>query len=546
MKLPRIFSNHQFRWVAVAVAVAILAFVFINIFVVGGDLFLFTFNSSLNSPLAIIITIAAISVWRLMKREETNRLLWLGIMTGWALWALAETVWSGYSILEQDVPYPSLADLFWIIGYIPLGIGLSTRIRTMPVRPNRVQNVMIWTVSAVTILVTLFLIFIPILQSFDPQRLIESILNFLYPLADVFLVIIILRLLFTYEEGDYGFGWRLLAIGFVTMTVADLVFAYATWNEIYYPDMQANIISRLGADVPYTVSYLLWFLGIFALRVLLKEERPAEPAARVRVVRTYGHILVYTRQDDIVIDVSPNYAHFFETASAKGKTLAEALTISEQESQAILEKLHTEGKVVDLPLQIRDSSGALHDIRMSGLAIRDPQKAYSGSNLLLRMRVADASFDDPLNQESRSMARYLLVQSGSSYQAEIGQFLSDYYLSYIKSLLDMAAHQGGTAASQAFLDRLDGTAKKHNWPLEFNPSTVLDSADYPLEVLREALPVLLETAKQFVSDITGPAVVRARMQEVDSQFSPSVHRDVARYGKAEGDIGFSDHRKTAS
>lgn len=545
MKLPQTFSNRQFRWVAVAVAAATLVFVFINIFVVGGDLFLFTFNSSLNSPLAIIVTIAAISVWRSMARQETNRLLWSGIMNGWALWALAETVWLVYSILEQDVPYPSLADLFWILGYIPLGIGLFTRIRTMPVRPNRIQSVMIWTVSAAAILVTIFLIFIPIFQSFDPQRLIESILNFLYPLTDVFLMIIILRLLFTYEEGDYGFGWRLLAIGFVTMTVADLVFTYATWNEIYYPDMQANIISRLGADVPYTVSYLLWFLGIFALRVQLKEERPVEPASRVRVVRTYGHILVYTRQDDTVLDVSPNYAHIFETASAKGKTLAEALAIPVQESQAILDKLHAEGKIVDLPLQIRDSSGALHDVRLSGLAIRDPQKIYSGSNLLLRMRVTDASFDDLLNQESRSMARYLLVQSGSSYQAEIGQFLSDYYLSYIKSLLDLAAHQGGTAASQALLDRLLGTAKKYNWPLQFDLSTVLDSADYPLEVLREALPVLLETARQFVSAVTDPAVVKARMQEVDSQFSPSVHRDVARYGKAEGDMGFSDHRKTS-
>lgn len=141
------------------------------------------------------------------------------------------------------------------------------------------------------------------------------------------------------------------------------------------------------------------------------------------------------------------------------------------------------------------------------------------------------------------MARYLLVQSGSSYQAEIGQFLADYYLSYIKSLLDMASHQGGTAASQALMDRLLETAKRHNWPIQFNLLTVLDSANYPLEVLRDALPVLLDTARQFVSDITDPSVVKARMKEVSSQFSPTVHRDIERYGKAEGDMGFSDHRK---
>jgi hypothetical protein len=545
MKLPHIFSNRQFRWMAAVVAAIILVFALINIFVLGGDLFLFTFNGSLNSPLAIIITIAAINVWRLMTKEKHNRLLWSGILAGWALWALAETVWAVYSMLEKEVPYPSLADLFWLVGYIPMGIGIFTRIRTMPVKPNRVQSMLIWAVSAATILITIFFIFIPIFQGFDPQRLVESIPNLLYPLADVFLVIIVWRLFFTYEEGDYGFGWRLLTLGFITMTAADLVFTYATWNEIYYPDMQANAISRLGVDVPYTVSYLLWFIGIYALRILLKEEHPVEPGTRVRMVRTYGHILIYTRKDDTVIDASPNFVHFFEAANVKGTSLADALTISEQNGHAIIEKLQKEGRVADLPLQVRDRSGALHEARLSGLAVNDSQKVYMGSNLLLRMRVADASFDDPLDQESRSMTRYLLVRSGSSYKAEIGQFLSDYYLAYIKSLLDMASHQGGTAISQALLDQMQETAIKHNWRMQFDLQTVLDSKDIPLEVLREALPVLLETARQFVSEITDPVVVEARLQEVSSQFSEIVHRDIARYEKAESDVEFSDHRKAS-
>ena len=210
MNLPNIFSDRRFKGMAIAVAMVFLVLVILNIFIIGGDLFIYTVNSSVNFPLAIIVTISAFSVWRRMGSEEHNRSLWLGIVIGWGLWALAETIWAGYSILGQEVPYPSWADFFWVLGYIPIGIGLFTRIRAMPTRPTRSQNLLIFGFSAITILITIFFIFIPTIRSFDPQRLIESFLNFLYPLSDMFLLIIIWRLFFTYEEGDFGFGWRLL------------------------------------------------------------------------------------------------------------------------------------------------------------------------------------------------------------------------------------------------------------------------------------------------------------------------------------------------
>jgi hypothetical protein len=543
MNLPKIFSNRQFKWVAIAVAIVILVLVIMNIFVIGGDLFIYTFNSSLNAPLAIFVAVSAATIWFLMRAGEHSRILWLGIFIGWGSWAIAETIWAVYSILGQEVPYPSLADIFWVIGYIPMGFGLITRIRTTPARPNRSQNLYIIVASAATILVTTIYIFIPIIQSFDPQLLIESILNFIYPLADLFLVIIVWRLFFTYEEGDYGFVWRLLSLGFILMAVSDFVFTYTTWQGLYYPDMQANLVSRLVVDVPYSVSYLLWFAGIYALSILLREKPPVEPGTRIRMVRTYGHILVYTKSDDTVIDVSPNFHHFFSTGDVRGKSLAEALAISEQDAGSILEKIRKDGRVADLPLQLRDSSGALREISVSGLQAGSPKNEYSGSNLLLRMRVAGTSFDESLSRESRSLARHLLQHSGNNYKSEIGQFLSDYYLSFIRCLLDMVFHQGGEKLSQALLDRLQETAKEHNWQMQFNLQTVMDSQDYPLEVLREALPILLETARRFVSDALDPVIVETRMKELSSRFGETIHRDVAFYGKTDGEIGFSDHRK---
>ena len=131
---------------------------------------------------------------------------------------------------------------------------------------------------------------------------------------------------------------------------------------------------------------------------------------------------------------------------------------------------------------------------------------------------------------------------GSDYKAEIRQFLADYHLAYIRSLLNVASSQGGAAMSQALVDELQETARKHNWQIMLNARTVLDSTVYPLEVLREALPVLVETAKGFVSKVTGPEFVEAHMKEQSARFSEAVHRDAARYGKPDSEVAFADNR----
>ena len=93
MVLPQIFSNRQFRGVAIGIAVIILTFVIINGFAIGGDTFIFSLGSSLNAPLAIVITLFAASIYRLMGYQKHPRFLWAGLIIGWGLWAFAETLW---------------------------------------------------------------------------------------------------------------------------------------------------------------------------------------------------------------------------------------------------------------------------------------------------------------------------------------------------------------------------------------------------------------------------------------------------------------------
>ena len=542
MNLSLILSNRSFKWIAGALAFIVLVIVAINVFVIGGDGFVIAVNSDLNAPLAIVLTVLAVGLWRRMSSEEHGRVLWTGMTFGWACWALAETLFAVYTLLNQNLPYPSVADLFWAIGYIPLGVGLLARIRSLPTRPNRSQTLITAGISTVVILFTIIFIFRPILQEFDPQRLLEGILNLFYPLADVVLLITVFNLFFTYEKGTTGFGWILLSAGFIFNTFSDLLYTYSTWQGLYYPDMKVNVLSRFAVDLPYTVSYLLFILGIYVLRLLSVEEKPAAPVLPIRtwMVRRYGHILIFTQKDDQVMGGSPNFSQFFGADKLSEKSLVNILGVSPETGQSIFEKLHNEGKLSDLPVKVRDRNGTLQDGWVYGVALTDSRKAYNGSNLLVRVRTQDATFDATLGQEPRAMVKFLLENSGSNYKIDIVKFLSDYHLSYIKLLLNVCSNEGGASMAQGLLDELQKTALKHGWPIQFNLETVLEASNIPLEVLREALPVLLDTAKAVASRITDPVIVEAQLKEHGLRFSETVHRDIQRYLKMGDEERFSD------
>ncbi|MDY0019955.1 MAG: hypothetical protein RBT47_08140 [Anaerolineae bacterium] len=542
MDVPQIFSNRQFRGVAIAVALLTLVLVVMNLFVIGGGEFLSTFNTLPDAPLATAITLVLGFIWFKVAVEKQRRTLWAGLAIGFGMWAVAEWVWLVTLFIGYELPYPSIADFFWLFGYIPLGIGLLARVRSMHIKPTPAQTRLIWGAFLFIVLLATVFVFVPIVQDFDPQRSVEFVINLLYPLGDLFLTLIVLRLFFTYEKGNYGAGWRFLAFGFLFMTLSDLVYLYGTWYGLYYAEPQGDMFSRFGIDVPYTLSYVLIFLSLFALRVLLSQSYPVELGIEPKRVPTYGHVILSTKNDNVVIYNSPNFRRLFEVESVKGKPVAEVLMLSEQEWHDFFEKLRTQGKVADLPLQIQNRSGALYPATLCGMAVPNPQKEYSGSNFLLRVPVADVLFDEDLDQESKSLTRYLLEKCGSAYKNEIGQFLVDYHLAYIKVALNIASQQGGGLMEKALLDELSAISTEHGWPLAFTSETVLDKAEYPLDVLREALPVLVDTAKQFATRVTNAELVGAQMQKLTSQFSAAVHKDAAHYMEPKSEIRFADNR----
>lgn len=519
---PSIPLSHRRFWrSALVTGFLVLVYLAINLLVLGGDDFVYQLNSFMVIPLSILTSVMGLLLWRQMKEGFQSRRIWGGLLSGWILWTLAEALWGIFSLLGQD-PYPSPADIFFLLGYIPLSIGLLSRIRNLPTRPNKFQYAMLGLVSLLAGSVTFAYIFIPIMQGYDPERLLESILSLFYPLADLLLLLVVLRILFTFGPGNYGMAWRLILIGFITVTISDLFYSYADWNGLYYPDSRATIISTVGVDWLYCLSYLFWSFGMYVLRVLLGEHEIRRINFEPQLVpNTY--ILIFTDQEGRVSGVSQNYHRLFPVKDMMRKTIAELLGISAQVESHIRTQFMTNKKLHEEKVCMVGTSGMQYEAWISGLAIMPSPNQYDGAVILLRLYADGGESSYELSEYHMSLVSNILRKVDNSEKREISRFFYDYYLTFIFSLYNLVLQEGGPPMSLALLDELRTAAKAHGWNFDFQPQKDWDADPVVhLELSTHAWQVLLETAKKFTAQLTDTEKVDACIWETRMQLSKAV------------------------
>ena len=68
--------------------------------------------------------------------------------------------------------------------------------------------------------------------------------------------------LLTLTGGMYTYPWMIIAIGFILMTGADLLFAFGTMHNLYAPGGELSPLTIM-IDYPYALSYVFVALGIY-------------------------------------------------------------------------------------------------------------------------------------------------------------------------------------------------------------------------------------------------------------------------------------------
>lgn len=144
---------------------------------------------------------------------------------GLFFWFIGEIVWAIYVIVYGiEVPFPSAADLFYLLGYPPLYFGLISYLKVFKDAFNRIVISISSIAGLIVIIVTSILIVPEALIS--SSNLIEGILSTIYPVFDSLLIILAVMGAIIFFGGRIWMSWLLIAIGFILLGIVEISYYY--------------------------------------------------------------------------------------------------------------------------------------------------------------------------------------------------------------------------------------------------------------------------------------------------------------------------------
>jgi diguanylate cyclase len=199
-----------------------------------------------------VIVVAAALVLLRAAHERRARRAWLAIGLAMVSWGIGSVSWSIVYGTNPHPPYPTFADIFWLLWYPLVGVGIASLIRL------RVHRFVLhrWLDGLALILLVLAAGVALVLQR-DADHVAHGVLamtvGFSYPVLDVLLIGAVL--------GVYGvLGWHpdrvwaLLGLGIVATAVADATFAVQQ-AQGRTGDRRYDFVWTLGALL---ISYAAW------------------------------------------------------------------------------------------------------------------------------------------------------------------------------------------------------------------------------------------------------------------------------------------------
>jgi len=157
---------------------------------------------------------------------------WIGVSAWLLTWFLGESTWAVYVVLFQIDPFPSFADVFYIAGYVFLGIALFLILKLFSSVFSTKTLALVAVVGVSLSLAVGYLLLAPILTS--EADLPTMVFSAAYPIMDIALFILVFSIFIIFFKGAIGKAWFFITFGVALQIAADLFFNYAELQGFYY------------------------------------------------------------------------------------------------------------------------------------------------------------------------------------------------------------------------------------------------------------------------------------------------------------------------
>jgi hypothetical protein len=184
-----------------------------------------------NLPLTIAAGIALYLCLLIMHKlklagryDRTHTFLTLGI----GMWFVAEIVYTYYQLgLSVETPFPSLADIFYLSGYVFFGFYVYSILKLLrkTIERDLIILVSIATVVSITYMLNLSFGIAQFLTA--PDELVRTILSISYFVLDGILLVPATLVLWTMRKGGLGYThWILMSLFIIFNAIGDIGFGY--------------------------------------------------------------------------------------------------------------------------------------------------------------------------------------------------------------------------------------------------------------------------------------------------------------------------------
>jgi hypothetical protein len=245
-------------WVYVILAIVVYLFVFYFIKPFPAD------PANISAEIVLIVLAGASAVGFIFVARQFKWLntrqgqIFVLLVVGFAIWTIAESVWMGFELAGLN-PYPSIADVFYIAGYVPLALALFLNIQTIKMKFKRNIFVLWIALSVAVLVVILWIEVIPfLLEGLD----LGTFIAIVYPLADCIIISLALVILLKFRAGEIAKPWGLIILGFFLEAIGDIIFSYIDWYETSWPAYNLYDLFFALGYIAYIAS-ALYFLWIF-------------------------------------------------------------------------------------------------------------------------------------------------------------------------------------------------------------------------------------------------------------------------------------------
>lgn len=156
----------------------------------------------------------------------------LCLALGLLSWFVADVSFIYQDFVLHNLPYPSIADYFYLLAYVLLFSGLMLEVFVSDVSWKKLNKIVYLGAGAFAVIMLSSFSYLTLFSSYSPEATLgENIVTIGYSLGDLLLVIagfFILLVAWEYRGGKAAKVWMSLFLGFFATLIADLIYAAYT------------------------------------------------------------------------------------------------------------------------------------------------------------------------------------------------------------------------------------------------------------------------------------------------------------------------------